>query len=65
MYPGVPAVADPGRPAVVLADSGRTVTYGELDTAAARFARVLHDRGLTRGSVVAMLADNAAECFAV
>lgn len=65
MYPGIPTVADPGRPAVVLADSGRTVTYGELDTSAARFARVLHDRGLTRGSVVAMLADNAAECFAV
>lgn len=65
MYPGVRAIADPDRPAVAVADSGRTVTYGELDTAAARFARVLHDRGLTRGSVVAMIADNAAECFAV
>jgi len=46
-----------------MAGSGRVLTYRELDEHSAKFARVLHDAGLRRGDVLAMLSDNAAECF--
>ena len=65
MYPGVHAAQDPGKPAIVMADSGRTVTYGELDEHSAALASALHGLGLRKGDVVAMLSDNAAECFEI
>lgn len=64
MQPGV-AATPPDRPAVILADTGDTVTHGELEAVAMRFARALHERGLTQGGIVAVLADNVAETFAV
>jgi long-chain acyl-CoA synthetase len=65
VYPGTHAQMTPDKPAVVMAGSGRVVTYWELDDRSARFARVLYDAGLRRGDVVALLSDNAAECFEV
>ncbi|WP_067904911.1 acyl-CoA synthetase [Nocardia vaccinii] len=65
MFPGVHASVTPDKPAVVMARSGRTITYRELDENSARFAQVLHDRGLRKGDVVAMLSDNAPECFEI
>ena len=46
------------RPAVVMADSGETLTFGDLERDSIRLARLLHDRGLRRGDVVALLSDN-------
>ncbi|MFF7647183.1 AMP-binding protein [Streptomyces canus] len=63
MYPATYAQKTPDKPAVVMAGSGRVVTYRELDEHSARFARVLYDAGLRRGDVLAMLSDNAAECL--
>lgn len=63
MYPGTHARRDPDKAAAVLAGTGRTLTYGELDERSARFARVLHDAGLRRGDVLAMLSGNELECF--
>lgn len=65
MYPGIHAQRIPDKPAVVMAGSGRTTTYRELDENSAALARVLHDAGLRRGDVVALLSDNAPECFEV
>lgn len=65
MYPGVHAATRPDHPAVVMTGSGRTITYGELEDRSARLASALHARGLRRGDVVAMLTDNAAECFEI
>ncbi|GAB3390377.1 acyl-CoA synthetase [Amycolatopsis echigonensis] len=65
MYPGIHARSTPEKPAVVMAGSGRVLTYAELDHDSAKLARVLHDAGLRRGDVVALLSDNAAECFEV
>ena len=65
MYPGVHAATSPDRPAVVMASTGAVTTYGELDERSAALAGALHDLGLRKGDVVAMLADNAAECFVV
>jgi len=63
MFPGVHAVTSPDRPAVVMSESGRTLTYRELNENSARFARVLHDLGLRKGDAFAFVSDNAPECF--
>jgi len=65
MYPGTHAQTTPDKAAVVMAGSGRTVTYRELDENSARLAKALHDLGLRKGDAVAMLSDNAAECFEI
>ena len=65
MFPGVHAVAAPGRPAIVMAGSGRTLTYAELDENSARLASALHQLGLREGDVIALLSDNTPEAFEV
>ncbi len=58
MYPGTHASATPDKPAVVMAAGGEVVTYRELDERSAQLARLLHDRGLRQGDVLAILAEN-------
>ncbi len=56
----------PGKPWVIAADDGRTVTYGELHEIVGRFATFLRDRGIGRNDRVALLANNSIEqllCF--
>ncbi|WNG83539.1 acyl-CoA synthetase [Mycobacterium sp. ITM-2016-00316] len=65
MFPGTHAKSDPDRPAVILAETGRTVTYGELEQRSASIASALHGLGLGRGDVIALLSDNAVEVFEV
>ncbi|GAB2972340.1 acyl-CoA synthetase [Nocardioides montaniterrae] len=65
MYPGVHAATSPDKPAVVMASTGAVLTYAELEGRSAALAGALHDLGLRKGDVVAMLADNAAECFVI
>jgi long-chain acyl-CoA synthetase len=52
---------DPAKPWIVLADGGRTVTYGELRQAIGRIAAFLHERGLGANDRVALLATNSIE----
>jgi long-chain acyl-CoA synthetase len=52
---------DPGQPWIVLAEGGRTVTYGELRQAIGRFATFLRDRGIGTNDRVALLATNSIE----
>ena len=65
MYPGTWAATTPDKPALVMAGSGRTLTYGELDDRSLRLARHLRDVGLATGDVVALLSDNCPEAFEV
>ena len=65
MYPGKHAREVPDKPAVVMAGSGDTVTYRELDERSIRLARVWRDAGLQRGDHVALLADNHPRYFEV
>lgn len=44
-----------------MAGSGKIITYQELEDNSARLAAALHERGMRKGDVVAMLSDNAAE----
>ncbi|MET7697431.1 acyl-CoA synthetase [Streptomyces sp. NPDC005485] len=55
MYPGA---YDPTRPAVVTADGGRTLTYGQLEERSLRLADHLRTSGLRRGDHVAILSGN-------
>src|SRR6185437_16229949 len=48
MYPGKRAALHPNRLAVVMAGSGETLTYGELEARSNRLAHLLRARGLDR-----------------
>lgn len=65
MYPGTHAATDPGRPALIMAGTGQTQTYGELDERSTRLARVFADAGLRRGDTVALLTDNSLHTYEV
>lgn len=54
----IPALHEPGRPAITMGRSGETVTYGELDAAANRIARLLRASGLQPGDHVAFCIEN-------
>ncbi|WP_328353148.1 acyl-CoA synthetase [Mycobacterium sp. NBC_00419] len=58
MYPGTHAATAPERPAIVMAESGEVVTYGQLDENSARVAAALRQLGLGVGDVIAVLSDN-------
>ncbi|MGW0036714.1 acyl-CoA synthetase [Gordonia sp. NPDC003376] len=63
MYPGTIARSHPDHPAVIIAETGQTLTFGQLDDRSRNLAAALVDAGLQRGDVVALLSDNAAEVF--
>ncbi|MCW2849452.1 MAG: acyl-CoA synthetase [Marmoricola sp.] len=65
MYPGTWARSTPDKPALVIAETGQTTTYAELDERSLRLAHVLADAGLVTGDVVALLSDNAPEAYDV
>ena len=65
MYPGTHAATAPERPAIVMAESGEIVTYGQLDENSARVAAALRHLGLRIGDVIAVLSDNAPEAFEI
>jgi len=65
MYPGTYAATAPERPAVIMAGTGSTVTYGQLDENSARLAAALRKLGLKTGDVIAVLSDNVQEAFEI
>ncbi len=65
MFPGVHAASNPDHPAIIMAGSGRVTTYGELEERSAALAGALHDRGLRKGDVIAVLSENAAEVMEI
>jgi long-chain acyl-CoA synthetase len=65
MHPRHFAVTDAHRTALVMAATGETVTYGQLEAAANRGAHLLRNIGCVRGDVVALLMDNETAIFDV
>jgi long-chain acyl-CoA synthetase len=55
------AQREPGKPWIVCADDGRTVSYGELHDFTSRIATRLRDRGIGANDRVALLANNSIE----
>ena len=52
MYPGTYAAERPNVPAVIMAGSGETLTWRELDDASNRLAQLLRARGLAHAGVL-------------
>jgi long-chain acyl-CoA synthetase len=65
MHPGVHAAATPDKPAIVMAGSGETVTYAELDAESNRLAHVFAGLGLGHGDHVALMMENHPRFLAV
>ncbi len=65
MFPGTYAQSDPDRVAVTLSDSGKSLTYGELNSASIKLARYLRDLGLRPNDHIAVVTKNELEPFIV
>jgi long-chain acyl-CoA synthetase len=65
MFPGTHAAVTPDKPAVVMASSGATLSFRELEEGSARLARHLHDAGLRKGDGIALLAANGPRVYEV
>lgn len=65
MYPAQIASASPDRAAVVMAGTGETTTYEQLDQRSNQLAHLLRDRGVQRGDSLAILLENHPAFFEV
>ena len=65
MYPGDAADIGVDKPAVVMAGSGETVTWGQLDAGSNRLAQFWRAQGLCPGDHVALLMENHPRFFEV
>ncbi len=65
MHPYKHAAATPDRAAYVMAATGETVTYGELERRANQGAHLLRALGLKRGDGIAVMMDNSPRYFEI
>jgi acyl-CoA synthetase (AMP-forming)/AMP-acid ligase II len=65
MYPGIHAKSNPDKPAYIMAASGETVTYGQLDARSNQGAQLFRSLGLAPGDGIAILMENNARFFEV
>lgn len=65
MYPGAHVDRFPDKPAVILAETGETLTYRELEDNSIRLARHLHEAGLRKGDHLALLSGNDPKVYEV
>lgn len=65
MHPGLFAEKDPDKIAYVMAESGLTVTYGELEARANQGAHLFRSLGLERGDHIAILLENHPRFFQI
>ncbi|MFK7896264.1 MAG: acyl-CoA synthetase [Myxococcota bacterium] len=65
LYPGHWAAKTPDKPAVIIAETGETMTYAELDDAANRLSQLFYAAGLRPGDHIAFCMENRAEYLAI
>ena len=58
MHPSIHAAAMPDKPAYIMAASGETVTYGQLDARSNQGAHLFRSLGLKAGDAIALFIDN-------
>jgi acyl-CoA synthetase (AMP-forming)/AMP-acid ligase II len=58
MHPSIHARTQPDRPAIIMAASGETVSYAELDRRSNQVAQLLRARGIGIGDTVALCLEN-------
>ena len=65
LHPGTWAERTPDKPAVIMAESGASMSYRELDDAANRLSRLFFEAGLRPGDHVAFCMENRLEYLAI
>jgi long-chain acyl-CoA synthetase len=65
MHPGAHAATHPDKPAYVMAGTGETVTYRQLDEASNRFAHLLRRLGLQPRDGIALCLENDARFYEI
>ena len=58
MHPSIHAKTQPDRPAYIMATSGESVTYGQLDARSNQVAHLFRSLGLKPGDAVAFFIEN-------
>lgn len=58
MHPSVYAAKTPDKPAVIVAETGETISYADMDAASNRAAQLFRAHGLGHEDVVAFMLDN-------
>jgi long-chain acyl-CoA synthetase len=58
MYPGIHAAEAPDRPALIMAQSGNVITYGQFESVANQMAHLLRNSGLRHRDHIALLIEN-------
>ncbi|MFN3516757.1 MAG: acyl-CoA synthetase [Novosphingobium sp.] len=58
MHPSIHAKTQPDRPAIIMAGSGETITFAELDRRSNQVAQLLRSRGIKIGDTVALCMEN-------
>ncbi|MBM36462.1 MAG: acyl-CoA synthetase [Actinomycetota bacterium] len=62
-YPGIHAASNPDKVAVVMARTGDSLSYRELEDRSCRFAQMMWEAGLRSGDHIAIFADNHIRYF--
>ena len=61
----VAALQSPDKPAIVMVESGETVSYSELSNRADQYANFFRQQGLKTGESIAFTSENRPEFFAI
>jgi long-chain acyl-CoA synthetase len=65
MHPYIHAQAHPDKPAYIMAGSGETVTYRQLDQQSNRIAQLFRALGLKAGDHIALFLENNPRFFEI
>ena len=62
-HPSIHARTDPAKPALIVAETGETITFGELNARSNRAAQLFRARGLVAGDTIALMLENTPEFY--
>ena len=65
MHPSIHGVETPDKPALIVAETGETVSYAELDRRSNRAAQLFRAAGLVIGDTIALFLENVPEFYDV
>src|SRR5215469_3086934 len=65
MHPSIHARSRPDKPAYIMAATGETVTFGELDARSNQGAHLLRSLGVGAGDAIALFIDNSPRYYEV
>jgi long-chain acyl-CoA synthetase len=63
MHPSVHAKTAPEKPALIVAETGETISYAMLDARSNRAAQLFRSQGLVIGDTIALFLDNIPEFY--